>query len=281
MSQWHRSEGGHGGGFFELQIGSLLGVMERAACAERLAHDPGVLQRFDPRVRLVAMLVLIGLTVSARSLVSVYGMFAVAVAMAVLSSVPLSILARGIWLNVAMFAGVSALPSIFLVPGEVSFRIPLLGWGATAQGMESAALVTGRAITAATFAVLTILVTPWPHLLKSLRTLRVPAVAVVILSLSYRYIFLLLQMALDRFEARRSRLIGRLSGRQKRRMLIADAGMLLSKSMQLADEVYFAMQSRGYRGETHVLLEFRMKPLDWTALAVLLAAAGLALQYHV
>ena len=116
------------------------------------------------------------------------------------------------------------------------------------QGVESAAFLIGRATTAATFAALTILATPWPQLLKALRALRVPAVAVVILSMSYRYIFLLLQTALDSFDARRSRLVGRLSGREKRRMLVADAGVLLSKSLHLADEAYFAMQSRGYRG---------------------------------
>jgi cobalt/nickel transport system permease protein len=270
----------HGGGFFELQIGNLLGVMEHAICAEHLAQESGLLQRFDPRVRLVAMLILIGLAVSTHSLSFLYSLFAGAVGLAILSRIPLAILARGIWLNVAMFTGVLALPAIFFVPGEVLFRLPLLGWSASMQGIESATFLIGRATTAATFAALTILTTPWPHLLKAQRALSVPVVVVVILCMTYRYIFLLLQTALDMFEARRSRLIGRLSGKEKRRMLVADAGVLLSKSLHLADEVFFAMQSRGYRGEMHALLEFRMAPLDWTALAVVMAAAGLAFRFH-
>jgi cobalt/nickel transport system permease protein len=270
----------HGGGFFELQISNLLGVMEHALCAERLARESGLLQRFDPRVRLVAMLILIGLAVATHSLWFLYGLFAGSVGLAVLSRIPLTILARGIWLNVAMFTGILALPAIFLVPGEVLFRLPLLGWGATLQGIESATFLIGRATTAATFAALTILATPWPHLLKALRALRVPAVVVVILCMTYRYLFLLLQTALDMFEARRSRLVGRLSGKEKRRMLIADAGVLLSRSLHLADEVFFAMQSRGYRGEMHALLEFRMTSLDWSVLTGLLAAAGLAFRFH-
>lgn len=270
----------HGGGFFELQIRNLLGVMEHAACAERLARESGLLQRFDPRIRLVAMLILISLAVSARSLSFLYALFAAAVGLAVLSRVPLTILARGIWLNVIFFTGILALPAIFLVPGEVYFRMPVLGWGATAQGIESALFLIGRATTAATFAALTILATPWPHLLKGLRGLRVPAAVVLILCITYRYIFLLLQTALELFEARRSRLVGRLSGKEKRRMLVADVGVLLSKSLHLADEVFFAMQSRGFRGEIHALVEFRMTPLDWTALGGLLMAAGLAFRFH-
>jgi cobalt/nickel transport system permease protein len=254
--------------------------MEHAICAERLARAPGLLQRFDPRVRLVAMLILIGLAVSVSSLASLYGLFAAALGLAILSRIPLAVLARGVWLNVAMFTGVLALPAIFLVPGEAYFHLPLLGWGVTAQGIESAAFLIGRATTAATFAALTILATPWPHLLKGLRALRVPASVVVILSITYRYIFLLLQTALDLFEARRSRLVGCLSGKEKRRMLVADAGVLLSKSLQLADEVFFAMQSRGYRGEGHALVEFRMTRLDWATTAGLLAAAGLAFHFH-
>jgi len=270
----------HGGGFFESQIGHLLGVLEHAICAERVAQESGLLQRFDPRVRLVAMLILIGLAVSTPNLASLYTLFAVAVALAVLSRIPVNILLRGIWLNVAMFAAVLALPAVFLVPGDVLFRLPLLGWGASVQGIESAAFLIGRATTAATFAALTILSTPWLHLLKSLRALRVPAVVVVILCMTYRYIFFLLQLALDMFEARRSRLVGCLSGKEKRRMLVADAGVLLSKSMDLADEVFFAMQSRGYRGEMHALVELRMTPLDWIALAGLLVAAGSAFYLH-
>ncbi len=280
MSEQSFLDHSHQRGFLECQIGSLLAALEHASRAERLAQAPGLLQRFDPRVRLIAMLVLIGLVVSTHSLTTLYGLLAAAALMAFVSRVPLTILARGIWLNVLLFTGALALPAIFLVPGDSVFHVPLLGWAMTMQGLESAAFLVGRALTAATFAGLTILATPWPHLLKALRTLGVPAVMVVILCMTYRYIFLLLQSALDMFEARRSRQVGRLTGAEKRHMLVANAGVLLSKSLHLADEVYLAMQSRGYRGEQHALLEFRMAPLDWTALAVLLAITSVAFRFQ-
>ena len=270
----------HGGGFLELQIANLLGVMEHASCAEHLARESGLLQRFDPRVRLVGMLILITLCVSTHSIVLLCSLLTGAIGLAILSRIPLAILSRGIWLNVAMFTGVMVLPAPFLVPGEILFRLPVLGWGASAQGIESAMFLICRATTAATFGALMILTTPWPHVLKALRALRVPAVVVFILCMTYRYIFLLLQTALDMFEARRSRLIGRLSSKEMRRMRVADAGVLLSKSLQLADEVFFAMQSRGYRGEMHALQEFRMTPLDWTALTGLLAGVVLAFRFY-
>lgn len=255
--------------------------MDYALRAERLAQTPGLLQRLDPRLRIVAMLVLVGLTVSARSLGGLAALFGLSVALALASRIAPGVLARGIWLNVAMFTGVLALPALFLVPGEAMAHLPVLDWALTRPGLESAAFLVGRAATAATFAALPVLVTPWPHLLKALRGLRAPAVLVAILAMTYRYIFVLLQAALDMFEARRSRQVGRLTSAELRRMRVADAGVLLSKSLHLADEVFLAMQSRGYRGEQHALIEFRLTAADWAALAGLAAIVAFAVRAHV
>ena len=45
------------------------------------------------------------------------------------------------------------------------------------------------------------------HVLKALRVLRVPVVVVVVLGMTYRYILLLLEIAHEMFEARRSRTV--------------------------------------------------------------------------
>jgi cobalt/nickel transport system permease protein len=51
-------------------------------------------------------------------------------------------------------------------------------------------------------AVLLVIVTPWSDLLKSLQALRVPQVFILLLSMTYRYIFLFLHSANGMFEAR-------------------------------------------------------------------------------
>jgi energy-coupling factor transporter transmembrane protein EcfT len=112
--------------------------------------------------------------------------------------------------------------------------------------------------------------------LKALRVLRVPAVFVVTLGMTYRYILLLLQTAHDMFESRRSRMVGRLEGAERRRVAAASTGVLMSKSLQLSGDVYNAMLSRGFRGEVYVLDDFQTSPLDWAMLAafVVLALCG-------
>jgi energy-coupling factor transporter transmembrane protein EcfT len=124
---------------------------------------------------------------------------------------------------------------------------------------------------------LLVLSTHWFHILKALRVLRVPVVVVVILGMTYRYIFVLIDAAREMLESRRSRLVGRLAGRDRRRLAVSALGVLLSKTLQLSSDVYLAMQARGFRGEVYVLEQFAMAPRDWCGLAAFLALAAAAL----
>jgi cobalt/nickel transport system permease protein len=123
------------------------------------------------------------------------------------------------------------------------------------------------------------LTTPWPALLKALRFFRVPALLVVIFAMATRFIFVLLEIARDAFEARRARHVGHLPLALQRRMAVSSAGMLLAKSMSLSGEVYEAMLARGFRGEAVTLAEFRMNRADWAAAALFAALALAALEW--
>ena len=63
-------------------------------------------------------------------------------------------------------------------------------------------------------AVMLVLTTPWADLLKSLHSLRVPRVFVLVLAMAYRYIFLFLRLTNGMFEARKSRVVGQ-DGRRR------------------------------------------------------------------
>jgi cobalt/nickel transport system permease protein len=250
--------------------------MEHALYAETTATARGLLQPVDPRVKLAGFLALIIAAVSSRSLAVIYALLALAIVLALASHISLSRTMKRVWLSVLFFTGLLSLPALFLVPGDLACRLPGLGWTVTWQGLTSFGFVVGRALTAASFAILLILTTPWPHVLKALRALRVPVVFIVILGMTYRYIFVLLQTALDMLEARRSRLLARPSRRAARRMATASLGVLLGKSMHLSEEVYLAMLARGYRGNEATLDEFALTTRDWIALAGFALLAALA-----
>jgi cobalt/nickel transport system permease protein len=255
---------GRGRGF-ECLVEGLAAAMDHARDAEAMARGGGFLQRLDPRIKLVVLLMLAVTATLLTSLLGLFLLFLMALGLALASRVTPARLAR-LWISVLLFSGIIALPSLVVVPGDALVRLPLLHWTVTVQGLRSAAFLIGRAETAATFALLLILSTPWPHVLKAMRSLGVPVVAVAILGMTHRYIFVLLQSAMQMFEARRSRMVGPMSPAERRRFVVAAAGALLARTLQIANEVHLAMVSRGYRGEVRLLNDFHARPLDWVVL---------------
>jgi cobalt ECF transporter T component CbiQ len=266
---------GHGG-FLERTIEALYAGLERAFDAEHSAARGGLLQRLDARVKVAGLFSLILAAALAARLWVIAAIFAAAVVLAALSRIPFRVLAARAWMGALAFTGVIALPALFLTPGAALCRVPGLDWTVTAQGFATASYLLLRVETAATLALLLVFTTPWMHVLKALRVFRVPVVFVAILGMASRYILLLLEKAHEMFESRKSRSVGALSAADRRRMAVASAGVLLSRSFQLSGDVYLAMQARGFRGEVHLLDDFAMKRLDWLALAgfAALAAAG-------
>jgi cobalt ECF transporter T component CbiQ len=259
-------------GFVERSVESLAGALDHARFCEDTALARGLLQRLDPRVKLCGLLALILAAVSVRRLEVTLAIGLLGIGLALCSRISIRTLGTRTWAGVLAFTGLLALPAVFLTPGE-----PVVPhWPVTWQGLLTAARLIARAETAATLAGLLVLTTPWTHVLKALRTLHVPAVLVIILGMTYRYILLLVRLAEDFFEARRSRMIRPLSRPEQRRMAGGAAGVLLNKSLQLSEDVYLAMQSRGFRGEAYTIHDFRMAPRDWAAGAAFAILAGLA-----
>ena len=255
----------------EGSIHGFLRVLEHTLESEELARRTGLLQSLDPRVKLLGFLGLIVAAAASRKLEVIGAIFALASVLAVCSRVPLRTLVIRIWAGAFAFTGLIALPALFLTPGRP------IGWAMTAQGLRGAIYLISRVETTATLSMLLVLCTPWTQVLKALRVLRVPIVLVVILGMTYRYILLMIGTAEEMFESRRSRMVGRLEPKQARRLAIATAGVLLSKTMQLSSDVYSAMQSRGFRGEVYVLDEFAMRRRDWSWLALFCALGAAAI----
>lgn len=265
--------------FLERTLASFLSAVEHALDAEDIAKANGLLQRLDPRIKVVGILILIIAAATAHKLWVIGAVFAVALVLAASSRVSPLLLAKRVWIPVLLFTGVIALPAPFVIPGRVVARLPGLGWPLTAQGLLSASYLVSRVETASTLSVLLILSTPWNHVLKALRVLRIPVVVVVILGMAYRYIFLLIDSARDMLESRRSRMVGELPGPERRRLAAASVGVLMSKTMQLSGDVYSAMLSRGFRGEVYMLDDFRTAALDWIMLCLFAALAAGAFYY--
>lgn len=260
----------------EVTLRGFARALSKALISERAASQSGLMQGLDPRVRVVGILVLAISLILCHKLVVIAGVMLLAVAIAIASRLSVWTLATRVWLLVLGFTGFIALPALFVTPGRPIFTVPGIPFSISAPGLKTAVLLVLRVETAATLTAVLVLCTPWTHILKALRCLRLPAEIVTMLAMTHRYVFLLIETANQMFESRQSRTVGRLAGPDQRRMTSRTAGVLLSKSVELSHEVYLAMLSRGFDGEIRILHEFRFQPRDYLGLTAFIAAGCLA-----
>jgi cobalt/nickel transport system permease protein len=275
-----RSHKRHKPGFVEKTLGDITHNIEQAVFTEENARRPGFLQSFDPRLKLVlfgGLLVTTGLAHNVATIVLIY---AFTLVLAYVSQIPFDFFLKRVWLGIPFFAGIVVLPSLLLIPG-----VPLVAWPIPAtsfvitisvQAVAGAVVFVTRVGASVSLAVLLVITTPWADLLKALAVLHVPEVFVLILGMTYRYIFLFLRTLDNMLLSRKSRTVGVTSGGEQRQWVVASIGVLLGKSFQMSNEVYQAMLSRGFSGRVRTLDDYRMKPRDWAMGAVtcvLIAAA--------
>ena len=265
-----------GSGFLARTASDLHSAARKTFYADEFAHAAGFLQSLDPRSKIIGLGAMVLAASSTRHPEALAVMLVFGLVLAVASRIPLKVLAARAWAGIFLLTFVLAGPAMFTTPGHPIVSFPF-GIQITDRGLKTAALLILRVETAATFSALLILSTPWMHVLKALRVLRVPVALVVILALTCRYIVLLLQTAQDMFEARESRRIGILSTKQQRQMATSSVGVLFTKTLVLSEEVYLAMRARGYNGDVFLLQTFRMRPRDWAVAIAMPAGAFLPL----
>lgn len=259
----HRSQ------FIERALTDINQTLEQSLYAETIARHTGLLQSIDARVKMIgllACLLSVNLSHSAWVIVALY---LISLILAITSHIPLGNLIKRVWLVVALFTLVIALPALFITPGPALVTFPW-GWVITRTGAMSSLFLILRAGTSVSFAVIFVLTTSWHNILKAMGVMRVPDVIILAFEMTYRYIHLLLHAATDMFLSRKSRVLRRLGSDEERHLVAATSGVLLGKSIHLSEEIYLAMQSRGYRNYPHTMQPFKLRKRDWAAIIILI-----------
>ena len=264
------------GNVLEHTLQGITESLERALFAEEISTQKGLFQSLDPRVKIIGALALLISVSLSRSLWVIAAVYAITVLFAIASSIPLDFFIKRVWLALPFFTGMIILPAIFITPGPALVQLPL-GLTITQTGVNSSLFLLLRVSSSVSLTLLLILTTPWNTVLSAMSVLHIPDAFILILGMTYRYIYLLLHTANDMFLSRKSRVVGKMDPTAERKMLAAISGTLLTKSLNMSSEVYLAMQSRGFRGSIVTLKPFKMQTRDWMWLSVLLLLAVIAI----
>jgi cobalt/nickel transport system permease protein len=271
--------------FIGKSIGGVAGFFRETMVSEDYARRKGLLQALDPRAKLISVLALvvaISLTADIRVLAAVY---ALTLVFAFLSGIGIWFFIGRVWLFIPLFTGAIALPLIFNVffPGDALFTLATLGGGSigpfqlpetlsvTRQGLLTAAVFTLRVACSVSAVVLLFLTTRQDALFKSLRSIGVPKVYVLILDMCYRYIFLFMDIVRDLYVAKKSRTIRSGDTFEEQKWVGGRMGYTLVKTLDMSEKVHNAMVARGFTGDVRIMQDHRMRGRDYIALAACLA----------
>jgi cobalt/nickel transport system permease protein len=103
--------------------------------------------------------------------------------------------------------------------------------------------------------------TKWSLLTKALKRFYVPDIFILILDITIKYIYRLGELSLSMFYALKLRSVGR--NNKKYTSMAGVAGTMFLESMEMAEEMYHAMECRGFSGEYHRMEKSKFKWMDY------------------
>ncbi|XRO75058.1 cobalt ECF transporter T component CbiQ [Methanocaldococcus sp. 28A] len=251
----------------------VVKYIQESIFSEKFAKQKdGFLQRLDARVKVLGLFLMVITTITIKHILVLIILYTLSLVFCKLSKIPVLYYLKRVWVFIPIFTGIIILPVIFITPGHpiiVILQHPFY-IAITYEGLKYATLFTLRVATAISYTVLITLTTRWDEIMKSLNILGVPEVIITIMTLAYRYIFLLLNNVLEMMYSKKSRLCNRLKLKESWIIAGKSMGALFMKTQRMGEDLYYAMLSRGYLNEVHIITKFKFTKYDFVFLIIII-----------
>lgn len=228
------------------------------------ASQRGLFQKIDPRIKIVFLIYFVVIASLLKNINSEILLGTWIFFLCVLSKLPLFQFYKKVFITGGIFGFLIPLPSALnlFTPGE--FLLPLFSLpksfiplipvfpesiGITNEGLLRVLMVTSRVINSLSITLLVFYTTPFPEMMRGLRFFRVPETMVMIMTLTYKYVFLFVKMIQEMYLARKVRYIGREKESTMRSWIAGRIVFIFQRSQRRFEEVYRAMVSRGFTGK--------------------------------
>ena len=274
---------GRGKGFVEKNIEAIASFIKEVLEPEGFANKNGLLQQIDPRARLLGILLFMVTAALLKSVVSIIVLLSLVILMAVASRVNAMVLLKRA-LPILIFTFFLVLPAAFnfITPGTAV--VTIFKWDAfylyiSKQGLEGVAVFLLRVGTMVSLLSLFMLTTSYPDVFRALQNFPIPKLFVTALSMTFRYIMVLIKVAEDSHLARKARTIKPLTLKQGHGWLASRIWLILERSLEMAEDVYLAMTARGFMGEVKTMATFEIKGRDyiWIGFAIFILLLSMQL----
>lgn len=249
-------------------------------------------QRIDARIKVLFLLFFVLIVSLKKDLLSEALVGASVFLLVVISRVNVFGLYRRVFFFCFFFGFLIAFPAAFnvITEGRVIFPVlhlsrPYSFWiyhipqeiGLTGEGTYAVAMLTSRVMNSLALSFFVLYTTPFPEIVRALKALRVPDGFLMIVTLSYKYVFTFARTVEDMHLAKKSRLAGQASNADARGWIAGRLALLFRKSQLRCDEIFKAMQSRGFSEDVKIYEVRRLRAQDLAVGAVFFVAGVLFL----
>ena len=153
---------------------------------------------------------------------------------------------------------------IYRIPAEI---------GITREGMYGVAMLTLRVTNSLALSFFVLYTTTFPDIVKALKILRIADGFLMIITLSYKYIFIFARTVEDMHLAKKSRLAGQVSNAEARRWIAGRIAFIFKKTQLRCEEIFKAMLGRGFSEHVRIYGVGKLQPRDW-AVSVVFSLMG-------
>jgi cobalt/nickel transport system permease protein len=264
--------------YIDKGIESFAGILKEGYAQWESASGKGFFYDFDTRLKVVFWLFFLVIVSLKKELMPELGIFSTVFVLVVLSRSNLVTFYRKIFVLGFFFGFLISLPSSLniIIHGEVLFPIITLPkaydfWiyhfpqmiGFTKEGLSVVAMLTLRVLNSLSLTFLILHTTPFPEIIKALKVLKVPDAFLIIISLTYKYIFIFARIVADMHLAKKSRLAGALKSAEARDWIAGRIAFIFKKTQLKCDDVFKAMVGRGFSGEIKLYQYQKITGRDW------------------
>ncbi|MDO9339636.1 MAG: cobalt ECF transporter T component CbiQ [Bacteroidales bacterium] len=250
------------------------------------ATKENFIQKINPHVKLISLIYLVVMISLVDNLVAQILTTAFIFLLYIIAKLKIFQVYRKIFFLAFIFGFLVVLPASLnvITPGKIIFNLitfnkPSHFWiynipqniGFTLNGFQVVSLVFLRVLNSVSFSMLIVFTTSFPAFIKSFKILGVPDTFLMIISLAYKYIFILSRTIEETYFALKSRLSGNIKSKNIRKLISGRIFFIFKRSMIIYENTYYAMVSRGYLGTVilHSPKHFAFK--DFVALVIIVA----------
>lgn len=217
---------------------------------DEYAHLKSWIHQWEPRCKLIGLMALIFAFASIEDLQLIPFMLGITGLLYVLSRLPLTF-----WSTRIRYPGLFLLGVVALLP-FLSGQTVIWNWSILTlrqEGMIAVILIVSRFLSIITVGLILFGTTPFLTMVRTMRSLGLPAILADMLLLSYRYLF---EIAASLTQMQRSMRLRGFQSQRKSHWFLPNwqdlnrldslAGTLLVRSYEQAERIYKAMRLRGY-----------------------------------